>query len=107
MQPEWKQKQIAVMLPAVKKLVTELVAIGILTLPDDEPRCENILFVKGHKTFKLSFHSFYRFSGILQITRTKKDSSGNDTNWTEVIPVTNEQYIQMFIKPIIIGGLEL
>lgn len=107
MQPEWKQKQIAVMLPAVKKLVVELIAIGIVSLPDDEPGCENMIFVKGHKSFRLSFHSVYRYSGILQITRTKKDSSGNDTNWTEVIPVTNDQYIQMFIKPIILTGIEL
>jgi hypothetical protein len=94
----------AKMVNASIKLITELSRDGI-SVSDNENN--NRTFTKGNKTVSISHHSFYRYSGMTQITRTKKDSNGNDTNWTEVIPVTDDDWLQKFIKPIIYKLLEV
>jgi len=98
---------------AVRKLIEQLKKDKILLFPSDlnNPQLRNITFVKNvngiNKRIFMSQHSFYRDSGMMQITRTKKDSNGNDTNWTEVIPLTDDDWLQKFIKPIIYKLLEV
>lgn len=92
-----KEKHIAKMQPSVTKLVSQLKSKGIEFSPDDVSGFENVTFTTPNKTINMSKHSFYRFSGITVITKDKGDNS----NQSEVIPVTDEMYMQMFMKPII------
>jgi len=101
----YTQVPTSVMASAIAKLITQLNKDNIIVLADDSNG--NLVFIQGAKSIKISQHSFYRYSGMTQITRTKKDSQGNDTNWTEVIPVTDDDWLQKFIKPIIYKLLEV
>jgi hypothetical protein len=92
-----KDKHIAKMQPSVTKLVAQLKSKGIEFSPVDESGQENVTFKTSEKTINMSKHSFYRFSGISVITK----DNGKDNNQSEVIPVTDEMYMQMFMKPII------
>ena len=91
----------------VNKLIEQLDKLGIKYYYIPASKHENVAFAKGDKRIEISKHSFYRYSGMMQITRTKKDSQGNDTNWTEVFPVTDDDWLQKFIKPIILKLLEV
>lgn len=92
-----KQAHIEKMKPSVAKLVSQLKSKGIEFSPEDETGFENVTFTTTQKSVKMSKHSFYRFSGIAVFTKDK----GEGTNQSEVIPVTDEMYMQMFMKPII------
>lgn len=79
---------------SVNKLLTHLESKGITMIFDD---LDNLVFTnKDGKIFKISDHSFYRYSGIAQLSKTIKDS-----NLIDVFPVTDEMYLNMFIKPVI------
>ena len=85
----------AKMANVVNKLLTYLETKGITMKFDD---LDNLLFTnKDGKIFKISDHSFYRYSGIAQLSKTIKDGG----NVIEVFPVTDELYLNMFIKPVI------
>lgn len=90
-----KNKQIEKMKPTVDKLVTYLKTKGIEFIPNDESGLENVIFKSSDKEFKMSKHSLNRFSGIAVVTRDK------GANESETVEVTNDMYIQMFIKPIV------
>lgn len=92
-----KQKQIEKMQPSVAKLVSYLKTKGIEFSPDDADGQENVTFTSNGKVVKMAKHSLYRFSGIAVITKDKGDNS----NQSEVIPVTDEMYMNIFMKPII------
>jgi hypothetical protein len=102
------EEQIKSMQPAVDKLVTDLKKQGIGFLTDADAykdvTANNVVFYKSGSTgiAFISYHSFYRFSGISVITRDKK----GENNQSETIPVTNDQYMQVFMKPIILTLLE-
>lgn len=107
-----KNSHVNRMVIPVTKLVAQLNKIGIEFsatnyIVDAKDNLHNVVFTKGDKIVNMSHHSFYRYSGIMQITRTKLDSNGKETNWTEVFPVTDDMYMQLFIKPIIIKAFEL
>lgn len=90
-----KQAHIDKMKPSVNKLVSQLKNKGIDFSPEDESGRENVTFRSSDKTVKMSKHSFYRFSGIAVITRDKGE------NGSETVEVTDEMYMQIFMKPII------
>jgi len=89
-------EEILRMLPSATKLIVQLAKDGISFEPDDG-ELHNVVFRQGDKVVKMSHHSFYRFSGIAVITRDKK----GENNQSETVPVTDDQYLQVFIKPII------
>lgn len=87
---------------AVNKLVHELEKEGIKFWYITENRFENVAFVKGEKRIEMSKHSFYRYSGMMQITRDRGENAP-----VEIIPVTDEMWLQQFIKPIILKLLSV
>jgi hypothetical protein len=91
-----KQKQIESMSKSVNKLVEQLEKQNIQFIGTDG-ELENVIFKQNDKQVKISHHSFYRYSGISVITREKKDKP----NESETVPVTDEMYMQVFMKPII------
>ncbi len=90
-----KNKHIEKMQTSVAKLVSQLKSKGIEFSPVDESGQENVTFKTSEKTVNMSKHSFYRYSGIAVYT---KDKGGNES---ETVEVTDEMYMQMFIKPIV------
>lgn len=88
----------------VSKLLADLQKLGVVFTTSNV--LANVCFTKGDKTIFMSQHSFYRYSGMMQITRTKKDSAGKETEFTEVFPVSDTQWLQLFIKPIVLKLLE-
>lgn len=60
----------------------------------------NVVFTKGDKVFKMSHHSFYRYSGICNIYKETE-------NTMTPIPVTDEMYLFDFIKPIVERAFEI
>lgn len=91
-----KEAHIARMKPCVDKLLTHLKNKGISFSPSDEEGSENVTFTSKEKTIKMSKHSFYRFSGICCVTK-----DGNGVNTIEYIEVTDEMYMNTFMKPIV------
>jgi len=89
------QAHIEKMKPSINKLVSQLKSKGIEFFPDDESGLENVTFKSSEKTVKMSKHSFYRFSGIAVYTKSKGEHE------SETVEVTDDMYMQMFMKPII------
>lgn len=79
--------------PQVDKLLAQLSAKGISFSKD--PDHDNVILSSADKVVKISSHSFYRYSGIACIYREKNE------NQIETVTVTDEMYLQMFMKPII------
>lgn len=88
---------------SVVKLITDLDKLGITFVPLDTAGMDNVVFIKADKVVKMSHHSFYRYSGISSITRDKKGSN----NESETVDVTDEMYLQTFIKPIVLKLINL
>ena len=87
------------MKPAVDKLLSQLNSKGIEFFPIDEnPKLENIILKTKDKEIKISHHSFYRYSGISCVYKEKGDDKNKKF---EIIEVTDEMYLQNFMKPII------
>lgn len=84
----------AKMKPAVDKLVSHFKNKGINFNPEDG-EYENIIFTSKDKKVKISHHSFYRYSGIACIYKEKGE------NQIEAIVVTDEMFLNNFMKPII------
>lgn len=87
-------KYIAKQNPVVVKFTQQLEKKGISFSPTDGEQ-ENVVFTYKDKTLKMSKHSFYRYSGISTVYNFKADNS------LEIIEVTDEMYLNTFIKPII------
>lgn len=87
------EKHIASMQPAVNKLAAYLKSKGIEFSPNGGDN--NVLLTSKNKVIKISNHSFYRFSGIAV---TYKEI---DKNTFEVNEITDEMYLNNYMKPII------
>lgn len=91
-----KVAQIERMKPSLTKMLAQLSKKNISFFPnDDETGLENVIFTCGDKKFKMSHHSLYRYSGIAVICRDKGE------NQSETEEVTDEMYLNIFMKPII------
>ena len=91
-----KEKHQLSMKSSVNKLVSYFQSKGITFTPTDG-KLHNVVFTsKDNKQVKLSHHSFYRYSGIASVTK-----DGKEKNSIEVIEVTDEMYLNTFIKPVI------
>lgn len=86
---QYQQKQAIL----VKKLIVALNKGGIY-MSEYTIGLDNVVFTKGDKVFKMSHHSFYRYSGICNIYKETE-------NTMTPIPVTDEMYLFDFIKPIV------
>lgn len=116
--PIWKETIYSKMKPIVDKLIIYLLTKGIETqLIDDETdktvytsdkyskterkihklehNLDNVIFKKDGKVLKISHKSLYRYSGISSI---HKDKGANEV---EIINVSDEMYINNYIKIII------
>lgn len=82
--------------PAADRLIARLNQEGINFTPGSGGY-SNVTFTDGQKTMQMSEHSFYRFSGISVIVQDKKDAK----NETECVEVTDDMYMNIFMKPII------
>lgn len=93
---EYHKKKMAI---PVAKLVNYLAKKGILTTLDDPHRhdqtLENIVFLGPDRYLKMSHHSFYGYSRIACNYRHIDDSK------VEIVDVTDEMYLNNYIKPII------
>lgn len=79
-----------------EKLVSYFQKKGIVfSNCDNDVTLKNVIFSGKGKEFKISYHSFYRFSGISSLYKEGEDRK------LEVIRVTDEMYLNTFIKPII------
>ena len=94
-----KQKHIAKMQPAVNKLMAHLKAKGVTFQETDPSGFENIILGYKDKVIKISHHSFYRYSGIACVY--KETEALKKANTVETIEVTDEMFMQIFMKPII------
>jgi hypothetical protein len=107
------EDQVAKMQPAVTKLLIQLAKDGIRFLPNTKDVKCNEPVTKDNVGFytmldpsniaTISHHSFYRFSGISSITRDKPGAN----NESETVPVTDDTYMNVFMKPIIYALLSL
>lgn len=79
--------------PQVDKFIAQFSSKGISFSKD--PDNDNVIFSSADKVVKISSHSFYRYSGIACIYRDKGESQ------IESVVVTDEMYLQMFMKPIV------
>lgn len=79
---------------AVDKFVAPFREKGVEFSPTDG-ELENVVFTSRDKVVKVSHHSFYRYSGIAFVYREVR------VNEIETIPVTDEMYLNNFMKPII------
>ncbi len=82
---------------AVNKLVNHFKSKGIDFFPTDPTNFENVIFKSKDKEVKISHHSFYRYSGIACIYKQKEGKE----NSFEIIEVTDEMFLNNFMKPII------
>jgi hypothetical protein len=99
--------QIVSMQPAVAKLRIQLEKEGICMLPNTgDVKCSRLVTKNNVGFYRrddplnimtISHHSFYRFSGISCITRDKPGSN----NESETIPVSDDTYMNTFMRPII------
>jgi hypothetical protein len=84
------------MQPSVTKLVTYFKNKGVEFTPSDKNYgFGNVTFSSKDKVVKMSNHSFYRYTGIAYMYKDNNDNS------VETIEVTDEMYLNIFIKPII------
>lgn len=91
-----KQTQIERMKPSVTKMLAQLQKKNIsFSHIDTETGLENVIFTCGDKKFKMSHHSLYRYSGITVLCRDKGE------NQSEAEEVTDEMYLNIFMRPII------
>lgn len=87
------------MKPAVDKLLNHLNSKGIEFFPIDEnPKLENVILKNKDKEVKISHHSFYRYSGISCVYKERTEDNNKKF---EIIEVTDDMYMQNFMKPII------
>ena len=89
-----KEKHIASQEKSVIKLVNYFNKKGVKFKPTDG-NFENVIFETNDKQVKISHHSFYRYSGIATLNRDKGERD------VEIIEVTDEMYLDIFMKPII------
>lgn len=89
-----KTAYIAKMQPIVDKLVLQFKNKGVEFSPTDGD-LDNVVFTSSTKSIKISHHSFYRYSGIACVYKEKGENS------IEAIEVTNEMFMNNFMKPII------
>lgn len=78
----------------VSSLVSHFASKGINFTPDDG--LENVIFKSKDKEVKISHHSFYRYSGIACVSK-----EGKEKNTVEHVPVTDEMWMNSYVKPII------
>ena len=95
-----KKEYMAKMQPSVDKLVANLLKKGI-EFSQSDGDMNNVVFTSSLKTMKMSHHSLYRFSGICCVYKDKGENS------TEAIEVTDEMYLNTFMKTIIERFFEL
>lgn len=89
-----EQEHINKIKPSVDKLISHFEKKGIQFFPTDE-KLKNVVFTSRDKVVKISHHSFYRFSGIACIYKERGE------NFIEAIDVTDEMFMNNFMKPII------
>ena len=89
-----KQAHIVNMQPSVDKLLTHLDKKGIKFSSTDGDM-NNVIFTFGNQEIKISHHSFYRYSGICCVSN---DKGGN---MSEYVEVTDEMFVDKFMKPIV------
>lgn len=94
MEPFFKLDHQTKMQQAVDKLVSHFKSKGVDFSPTDG-EVENVVFTSKDKVVKISHHSFYRYSGIAFVYKEKNE------NEIETIPVTDEMFLNNFMKPII------
>ena len=61
----------------------------------------NVVFRKDNKTYKISYHCFYRFSGLCKKIKTLKKVKG--VEYIEFIPINMNEYINEYMKAIILN----
>lgn len=86
-----KNTYIAKQQSIVEKFLTVIAKQGVKFLPTDG-ELENVVFIRNGVTFKMSHHSFYRFSGIKCVYREKAN------NEIETVDITDEMYLNEYIK---------
>ena len=80
---------------SVDKFISHLKQKGIEFSPSDGD-LNNVIFTSPEKVVKISHHSFYRYSGIACIYKEGKHEFSIET-----IDVTDEMFMNTFMKPII------
>lgn len=92
---EWNiDTQKTKMAKSVDKLVAYFKSKGVSYSPTDG-ELENVTFTSKDKTIKIAHRSFYRYSGIACIYKDKGE------NQIETVNVTDEMFMEMFMKPIV------
>ncbi len=89
-----KAKQIESMMKSRDKLLKVLAKNGISFEPDNGEN--NVIFKQGEKQITISHHSFYRFSGIVNVYK-----EGENKNEMIPVPVTDDMYYNQFMRPAI------
>ena len=84
------------MQPAIKGLINYLKNFNIKFSPTDG-KLDNVVFENDEKIIKIVHFVFYRFSGICKIQKSIKGRK----NKIEFVDITDEMYINMFMKPLI------
>lgn len=83
------------MQPSVTKFVTYFKNKGVEFDPNGNDGYDNVIFKSKDKEIRMSKHSFYRYTGIAYMYKDTKDNS------VETIEVTDEMWLNIFIKPIL------
>lgn len=91
-----KEKHIERMKPIVDKFILQLFKNGIEFFPTDG-HLDNVRFKRDGKEIKMSWHSFYRFSGMSKMLK----NSNSEDRTADYIIMTDELWLNMFIKVII------
>lgn len=101
-----KIKHIKNMQSSVDKFIQYLKKQGIEFIEQDNEldnkgqNLENIILKEKDKSIKISWHSFYRFSGIACIYKDVGE------NRIETVLVTNDMWYDIFMKQIIVKLFE-
>lgn len=82
------------MTPHRDKLVATLRKKGISFQPTDG-HLPNVVFELKGKVVKISYHSFYRFSGIATI---KQEAANGDAIF---VPMTDDMFMNMYMKMVV------
>jgi len=92
-----KEAQIERIKPSLARMLAHLQKKNISFSPidADNSKLENVIFSHGDKVFKMAHHSLYRYSGIAVICVDKGE------NLSETKEVTDDMYMNIFIRPII------
>lgn len=77
------------MMPYAKKLIKTLKSKGIETDLETE-NMSNVILTQGNKVKRVSFHSFFRFSGISHIMQEKKKE-------VHYIEVTDDMFMNGYL----------